>query len=113
MGYLQVTPYLLEMDENADKIIEIIDKRLCGGYDMESMTHVVKVAMRCVQALPSSRPSVREVVTELKEALSDEDKASISISEERRHLLASPADSTKRKGMEWNDNSSNIPNIGR
>jgi hypothetical protein len=113
MGYLQVTPYLLEMDENADKIIEILDKRLCGDYDMKSMIRVVKVAMRCVQTLPSSRPSVREVVTELKEALNDGDKASISISEESRHLLASQADSTKRKGMEWNDNSSNIPNIGR
>jgi hypothetical protein len=45
-----VTPYLLEMDENAGKITEIIDKRLGGGYDMKSITRVAKVAMRCVQA---------------------------------------------------------------
>jgi len=102
-----VTPYLLEMDENGGEIIEIIDKRLCGGYDIKSITGVAKVAMRCVQAVPSSRPIVGEVVAELKEAIKHEDKDSISIAEDigiqNGDLVAVMADSNKREGMEWRD----------
>lgn len=109
-----MTPHLLDMDENGGKIIEIIDKMLRGGYDMKSMTRVAKIAMRCVQALPSSRPSVSEVVTELKEAMKHEDKDCISIAEEigihNGDLLVK---SSERKGMEWSDNSSNISKVGR
>eukprot|EP00253_Pinus_taeda_P032856 PITA_32856 len=77
-----VTPHLLETDENGGKIIDVIDKRLCGDYCMKSMINVAKTAMRCVQALPSSRPPVSEVVAELKEAIKHEDNDSMSIAEE-------------------------------
>eukprot|EP00253_Pinus_taeda_P028796 PITA_28796 len=109
-----VTPHLLETDENGGKIIDVIDKRLCGDYCTKSMINVAKTAMRCVQALPSSRPPVSEVVAELKEAI---DNDSISIAEENGiqngHALTGEANSTKREGMEWSDNSSNMPNEGR
>ena len=63
MAYLQVTPYLLEMDENDGNITEIIDKRFpVEGDDMKSIYSVTKVAMRCVQGQPSCRPSVSEIV---------------------------------------------------
>jgi len=93
------------MDENAGNITEIIDKRLAGSYDNKSVTRVAKVAMRCVQDVRSSRPSVSEVVAELKEALKYEE-----IGMEGGDLLAG---ATKRKGMEWSDNSSNISKVGR
>jgi hypothetical protein len=108
-------------NDNPGKITEIIDKRLGGGYDMISITGVATVAMRCVQPEPSSRPRVSEVVTELKEAIKLEDRASISISEEigieSNDLLPGPVtlsvDSSGRKGMGWSDNSSNISQVGR
>eukprot|EP00253_Pinus_taeda_P020782 PITA_20782 len=107
------TPYLLDTDENGGgKIIDVIDKRLCGGYDMKSASNVAKIAMRCVQALPSRRPTVSEVVAELKEAIKvEEDKDCISIAEENG--IQNGDVSTKREGMEWNDDSSNMPNVGR
>eukprot|EP00253_Pinus_taeda_P018112 PITA_18112 len=107
-----VTPYLLETDENGGKIIDVIDKRLCGGYDMKSVSNVAKIAMRCLQALPSRRPTVSEVVAELKEAIKvEEDKDCISIAEENG--IQNGDVSTKREGMEWSDNSCNMSNVGR
>eukprot|EP00253_Pinus_taeda_P015558 PITA_15558 len=107
-----VTPYLLETDENGGKIIDVIDKRLCGGYDMKSVSNVAKIAMRCLQALPSRRPTASEVVAELKEAIKvEEDKDGISIAEENG--IQNGDVSNKREGMEWSDNSCNMSNVGR
>jgi hypothetical protein len=102
-AYLQVTPYLLEMDENGSIITEIIDKRLGEDYDMKSITLVAKVAMRCVQADPSSRPSASEVVGQLKQAVKIENKASIS-----EEIGVESGDLTKREGMEWGENNTNL-----
>jgi len=72
-----VTPYV-EMDENPCELAEIVDKRLGKDYDIKSITVVAKLAIRCVQAVPSSRPRVSEVVAELKEALNlEKDKDSL------------------------------------
>eukprot|EP00253_Pinus_taeda_P031601 PITA_31601 len=107
-----VTPHLQETDENGGKIIDVIDKRLCGGYDMKSVSNVAKIAMRCLQALPSRRPTVSEVVAELKEAIKvEEDKECISIAEENG--IQNGDVSNKREGMEWTDNSCNMSNVGR
>jgi serine/threonine protein kinase len=115
-----VKPYVMDND-NPGKIAEIIDKRLGGGYDMISITGVAKVAMRCVRPEPSSRPSVSEVVAELKEAIKHEDRASVSISEEigteSSDLLSGPVslsvDSSGLRGMGSSDNSSTISQAGR
>lgn len=63
-----VTRYV-EMDENPGKLAEIVDKRSGKDYDIKSITVVAKLAIRCVQAVPSFRPHVSEIVAELKEAL--------------------------------------------
>lgn len=110
------TPYIL--DDDVGKIREIIDKRLDGRFDMKSIFRVAKVAMRCVQVERSSRPSMSEVVAELKEVIKIEDIiAPVSVSEEigieGEDLVAGGVESSKRKGMEWSDNSSNIPLAGR
>ena len=59
-----------------DAIQEIIDTRLGGNYDIKSITHVAKVAIRCVKAEPFYRPSMSEVVAELREALKLEESYS-------------------------------------
>jgi len=92
-------------------LAEIIDKRLEGNYSMESITRVINVAIRCVHAERSSRPSVSEVVTELKEAIKLlEDNASTSIlgdtGIESKDLQAGPI-------MDWGDDSSNLLKEGR
>jgi hypothetical protein len=64
------------MDAIPGKIEEIIDKRLGGNYDIKSITRVAKVAIRCVKAEPFYRPSMSEVVAELREALKLEESCS-------------------------------------
>jgi serine/threonine protein kinase len=112
-----VTLYLMETDENGGIITEIIDQRLRGNYEIKSVIRVAKLAMRCVHVERSSRPNVSEVVAELKEAMKHEDKTCTSISElfgiESGELMAGQVETTKRRGMEWSDNSSNLPNAGR
>lgn len=63
-----VTPFV-EMDSTHGKMEEIVDKRLSGNYDIRSITCVAKVAIRCVKAEPFYRPSITEVVAELREAI--------------------------------------------
>jgi hypothetical protein len=57
------------MDAIPGKIEEIIDKRLGGNYNIKSLTRVAKVAVRCVKAESSCRPTISEVVAELREAI--------------------------------------------
>jgi len=115
------------MDENPGRIAEIIDKRLDGSYDLKSITCVAKVAIRCVEAKLSIRPSVTEVVRELEMAMKIEDKASVSLSKDigithdiginRGNLFVGPLylslDSSEHKGMEWGDDNYNISKVGR
>jgi len=56
------------INENPGKIVEIIDKKMDGNYDMKSITIVAKLALRCVEQTSSWRPSMSEIVGELKEA---------------------------------------------
>lgn len=55
------------INENPGKIVEIIDKKMEGTYHMKSITIVASVALKCLQG-SSCRPSISEVVGELKEA---------------------------------------------
>eukprot|EP00253_Pinus_taeda_P021886 PITA_21886 len=56
------------IDETPGKMVKIIDKNMDGKYDMKSITIVAKLALRCVEHTSSWRPSMSEVVGELKEA---------------------------------------------
>eukprot|EP00253_Pinus_taeda_P005299 PITA_05299 len=114
-----VTPYVLGSD-NPCTIAKIIDKRLGRRYDEISISVVAKLAMRCVQAEPSSRPSVSEIVAELREAINIEDKFSLPFSEENgmesSDLLSAAVslsvDSSGPGGrMEWSANNSNISHV--
>ena len=66
----------MEIDENHGKIIEIIDKRMGENYDMKSTICVAKLAMRCVHAQPTYRPSVTDLVGELREIAKHDNEAS-------------------------------------
>jgi hypothetical protein len=100
-----VTPYV-EMDENGGEIAEIIDKRLGGNYDIKSIACIAKLAMRCVDARPSYRPSASEVVANIKEAIICE----INI---QHGDLQGGAVCSRVDDMEWEDNSSNLFQMGR
>jgi len=64
----QWVKYYVGIKENPVKIVEIIDKKMDGNYDMKSITIVAKLALRCIEETSSSRPSMSEVVGELREA---------------------------------------------
>uniref|UniRef100_A0A0D6QTN4 Protein kinase domain-containing protein n=1 Tax=Araucaria cunninghamii TaxID=56994 RepID=A0A0D6QTN4_ARACU len=69
-----VTPYV-KGDEDLRKIPKIIDKRLGDGYDTKSIVHVARMALRCVESHPSIRPSISDVVMEIKEAMKYQNEA--------------------------------------
>lgn len=49
---------------------EVVDKSLKGLFDVESMRKVGSIAARCVERDASQRPTMGEVLAELKEAYS-------------------------------------------
>lgn len=75
---IQQVTTLVETDEDPIKITEIIDKRLGSNYDQKSVIHVVKLALRCVSAELSSRPSISEVVIEIKLAIKYHNDSALS-----------------------------------
>jgi len=106
-----VTPYVdVELDENPQKIAEIIDKKLGENYNMKSIIRVARLAMKCVDSEPSSRPSASEILAELKAAMKEIDDM------ECGQMHANPVsllESSGDTGMECGDNSSNLCNVGR
>eukprot|EP00253_Pinus_taeda_P011125 PITA_11125 len=72
------TRYLdVVMNENPDKIAEIVDKRLGKNYNIKSMIHVAKLAIRCLQGEPSARPAASEILTAIKEGIRLESDVSL------------------------------------
>jgi hypothetical protein len=108
---------IVEMDENPGQIAEIIDKRLGLNYHMKSVKRIAKLALRCVKAKPSSRPSMSEVVAEIKLAIVHENDNNDSLPNSegigieygnlQEGEVLSQAEPSKPKDMEWGDNSSN------
>lgn len=111
-----VKPYV--ENGSAEEIAEVIDGRLGGNYDMKSITGIAKLALRCVEAKPSSRPSVSEVVADIKEAIIHENENNAPLPNpevigiECGDLQCMPGCS-QVDAMAWGDNSSNLPNEGR
>jgi len=108
----------VERNENPGEIEEIVDKRLCGNYDMESITGIVKVALTCVEPKPSGRPTMSEVVGKIKEAIVHENgNNSLLPNSERIGMeygdVRSRVDTSRPEDMEWGDNSCNLPHVGR
>ncbi|KAH9302098.1 hypothetical protein KI387_013681, partial [Taxus chinensis] len=63
-----VTPYVEQLEDPL-QILEIADKRLPNNSNMKSISNVAKLAMKCTADEPSSRPTINEVVVEIKEAM--------------------------------------------
>lgn len=53
-------------------IANTVDPRLQGGYDLNSVSKAVEIAMACVSRTSSRRPTMKEVVVELNECLAME-----------------------------------------
>lgn len=69
-----VTPYM-EADSNPLKISNIVDKMLqLNDKDVKSVIHLAKLAIRCVRADPLARPTVSEVIAEIKVAIKYEEE---------------------------------------
>ncbi|XP_059064995.1 probable LRR receptor-like serine/threonine-protein kinase At5g48740 [Cryptomeria japonica] len=61
-------------DKDEANIEEIVDKRLGKRYSMKSIIHLTNLAWRCIASEPSGRPSISEVVAEIKEAVTFEEE---------------------------------------
>lgn len=109
-----VTPYV--KDEKAGP--KIIDERLAGNYNLESIDRVAKLALRCVDDRPSLRPIMTDVVGEIKDAITLENENNAQFPDLEENGIqygdsqASPArsrhDSGKSEDMEWVDDSSEV-----
>ena len=53
-------------------IINIVDPRLQGAFNMNSAWKAVEIAMLCVSSTSARRPTMSQVVAELKECLTGE-----------------------------------------
>ncbi|KAL5556683.1 hypothetical protein UlMin_038919 [Ulmus minor] len=58
------------------KIDEIVDPSIKGGYHAEAMWRVVETAMLCIEPFSANRPSMADIVRELEDALIIENNAS-------------------------------------
>jgi serine/threonine protein kinase len=66
-----ISQWLSFMLEKGD-IINIVDPRLRGNFNINSAWKFVELAMACVSPTCSERPTMREVVAELNECLATE-----------------------------------------
>ncbi|XP_057823867.2 probable LRR receptor-like serine/threonine-protein kinase At5g48740 isoform X2 [Cryptomeria japonica] len=62
------------VDKDGANIEEMVDKRLGKRYNMKSIVHLTNLAWRCIANQPSSRPTISEVVAEIKEAVTFEEE---------------------------------------
>ncbi|XP_057823865.2 probable LRR receptor-like serine/threonine-protein kinase At2g23950 isoform X2 [Cryptomeria japonica] len=62
------------LDKDDASIEEMVDKRLGKRYNMKSIVHLTNLAWRCIASQPSSRPTISEVVAEIKEAVTFEEE---------------------------------------
>ncbi|XP_054794043.1 LRR receptor-like serine/threonine-protein kinase IOS1 isoform X4 [Prosopis cineraria] len=66
-----ISEWVSSMVDKGD-IKAIVDSRLSGDFDSNSVWRAVEMAMTCVSPNPNNRPTMSEVVNELKECLETE-----------------------------------------
>ncbi|KAJ8464781.1 hypothetical protein OPV22_027333 [Ensete ventricosum] len=64
-----IVQWVRERLSKAADISEVVDSRLEGQYDTNSIVKVIDIAMSCINTDGSKRPTMSEVVTQLKESL--------------------------------------------
>ncbi|GLJ05675.1 hypothetical protein SUGI_0022820 [Cryptomeria japonica] len=62
------------VDKDDANIQEMVDKRLGNRYNMKSIAHLTNLAWRCIANEPSGRPTISEVVAEIKESVKFEEE---------------------------------------
>ncbi|XP_057823847.1 probable serine/threonine-protein kinase PBL1 [Cryptomeria japonica] len=62
------------VDKEGANSEEIVDKRLGNRYNMKSIVHLTNLAWRCIPSEPSGRPSISQVVAEIKEGVTFEEE---------------------------------------
>lgn len=68
---IHIAQWVSFMVENGD-IKSIIDSRIKGKFDTNSVWKAVEIAIACVSSSSNKRPTMSQVVTELKECLATE-----------------------------------------
>lgn len=68
---IHIAQWVSFMVENGD-IKSIIDSRIKGKFDTNSVWKAVEIAIACVSSSSNKRPTMSQVVTELKECLAAE-----------------------------------------
>lgn len=101
---------------------EIIDKSMGENYEINAIVDCAKLALRCVNAKPTCRPTASEVVTSIKEIIREEsNKNAVPVSGE---ISTGPGDwevqpirlhdeYSRPSDMLWHDNSCNLSQVGR
>lgn len=113
-----VTPYV-KTDGDPTNISRIVDNRLqSNDYDINTVIHLAKLAIKCSEADPSNRPTVSEIVAEIKVAIKYENDKNSGIKDNISELSGdysdlinsqiSMSDSSGPKGVTSSENSSNF-----
>jgi serine/threonine protein kinase len=81
-------------------IEDVIDSKLNGKYDINSMWKVVELAMICTREKSAERPTMADVVTHLKDC--------VQIEEHRQNEIMQPCDKTDKTDMNISSISSSL-----
>lgn len=74
-GFTHIVQWVSPLIQSGD-LQSVVDPRLCGQFDVNSVWKVIETAMLCVQAVASQRPDTNQVLSDLKESLTIETKYS-------------------------------------
>lgn len=66
-----ISRWVTSMLKNGD-INDVVDPRLMGEFEVNSAWKTVKLAMACVSQTSNKRPTMNEIVSELKDCLAAE-----------------------------------------
>ncbi|GLJ05833.1 hypothetical protein SUGI_0026360 [Cryptomeria japonica] len=82
---VDLVKWYFEQSKDSVEVLKMVDKELLGDDNHKSITSVIKLAMKCIAEEPACRPSISEVVMEIKKAMiyeNDNTASKLDVSEE-------------------------------
>ena len=108
---MQVRPALQDAIPKGD--VSVLDKALGNQFILQSLAIVANLALQCTDKEGSSRPSMTEVLRELKRALDVEDLLPSVIEPSPQALKPAPKNTFKQKSLHTAEFSSCSQNTSR
>lgn len=71
-GTQHVKDWVRSVLANGHHLTSIVDQRLQGDFEINSITDVINIAMECVSHTPSDRPDMSKILATLKNCLAEE-----------------------------------------